>query len=1858
MKLNVKRWGSLALSLLMATQTVGIASAFAAETDQSQQLAILEKVDSLTLQPGETTAAINLNWYAPAGTTSAQVKFGDTVVEAEVSPLTAPTKVDESKYTDTGKIVCKATVDGLVPGTVYTYQISNDGGNTWSQTYTYTTPEEDSFTFAFTSDPQIKENGGTDGAGWEPSDGANQTGWAKMMEVVADAGATLMVSAGDQVEDQSWGKSSEYEAFFAPEEMTSIAYAPAVGNHDRHYMFADHFNLPNEMGVAEDGEEGTSSLLEQVKTTFRGQNSGTSQSHGNYIQATADEIANQSESNGVTPNTDGIYDFTERREMETKGNYYYLYNNVLFVTLNTGAYPGGNDEENAGSDSVPSASKDNSEAEAMVENFRRTLTAATDEYAGQYDWIIVTHHKSTQTVAKHAADSDIENYVDAGFEALMDEFNVDFVLGGHDHVYSRSYVLKDGERNAEALDTYYDPDGTIYLTGNCASDMQYYTPFEKLDKNNNADYPLLANGESGSAAYLEGNLPYGNQEYNQEYSPSYALFDVEGSTISVNVYNLNGGSENPDSELIDHFTVTKNTDGGDKTTGEENGSVSLDLTKVAGYEAGEFNVDGGVMEIVSYNTVNGWAYAVNGQSGLLTAIALKTLEEKDTVDLLDGNDINVKALVEAADENFAYGDMTSVAVSPDGKVLATALQAEGYADNGRVALFTCNADGSLTLQKLVTVGVQPDMVTFADNNTVLTADEGEPRQGYGQDIADPKGSVSVVDVAAGTATVVTFDAFDAQRDQLVSAGIVLKKDTAPSVDLEPEYIAVSGGNAYVTIQEANAIAVLDLTSKTFTGIYSAGFEDYSTTPVDIDKKDGAYGPKTYESLMGIRMPDGIAAFEKDGKTYLLTANEGDSREWEDYLNEDERNFKDGDTSPTGAITADNSGLTGKVVFFLAEDYDGLNSQKDYLFGGRSFTLYEVTDSGIQEVYTSGDDFESLTAQYLPKYFNCSNDNAEVDDRSGKKGPEAESVTVGTVDGKIYAFIALERTGGVMVYDVTDPANVSYVNYINSRDFTFTVPGSQDEDKFVTGGDVAPEGFAFIPAGNSPTGKALLLTACEVSGTVAVYELTSGTEVQPQPDDLKVAVISDDHLYDADVLGSTGAAFEAYLAADRKMLVESEVILDAALDKIAQGDAEYLLIPGDLTKDGEKVNHELLAEKLAAFEEETEIQVFVINGNHDISNANAVKFVDDATEQVDTIDTNDFRSIYAQFGYDEAVAQDNNSLSYAVDLGDDYRLIVMDSGIYNDDKENPSQETAGELDEETLDWVLEQIQDAIRDGRRPIGMMHHGLVPHTSIQPTMFPQYLVKDYETVADTLADAGMNLVFTGHFHSQDVSMTTTEQGNVLYDVETGSLVTSPCPIRYVTLGEEKFSYSTDHITEVEDIDNFPAYAGEFLISGMEGLVETMLPAVLMQQNPELTYEQATALAQQLANTELVPGSGITVKSLLAGAFAAHYAGDEKMDESTAQIVAGLEAQSGDNPIYQLLVNTVKGLYTDFEPADCVAAELPLTQLPDYPDEGGSSGSGSSGNKTETTTNPDGSTTTTVTRPDGSMTQTTKAPNGASSVVTTDKNGKVEAQVKLPAAVVNEAAEAGETVALPMPAVAAADDSADAASITLDLPAGTTAKVEIPVADVTAGTVAVLMKADGTEEIIKTTLTTETGVVVTLADGDTVKIVDNSMDFTDVPDTHWGADTVAFVTSRQLFLGTGETTFSPEEHMTRAMIVTVLARYAGVDTSDGDSWYETGAQWAVENGVSDGTALDSALSREQLITMLWRFAGSPAVEGGLSDYPDSTSVSSWAAQAMTWAVDTGIITGTGSGMLNPQGTATRVEVAAVLARFVEAVNQ
>ena len=523
------------------------------------------------------------------------------------------------------------------------------------------------------------------------------------------------------------------------------------------------------------------------------------------------------------------------------------------------------------------------------------------------------------------------------------------------------------------------------------------------------------------------------------------------------------------------------------TAGYENGNSSLDITMSAHYTSGSFNADGGVMEIVAYNKANGHAYAVNGQDGVLASIDIAGGDTE-----LLSVDIDVKALV--SDSDFTYGDMTSVAVSPDGSLIATALQDADYDEEGRIALFSSDSDGSIELLKVYEAGIQPDMVTFSpDGRYVLTADEGEPREGYDED--DPEGSVTVVSLEDDIVSVIGFEAFDnpLARKALADKGIIMQKGTVPSEDFEPEYIAVGNNKAYITLQEANAVAVLDLDSMLFTGIYTVGLEDYSIVPVDIDKKDDAYNPRTYETLRGIRMPDGIAYFSVDGNDYIVTANEGDAREWGDYLNEDERDFGDGDVSPTGAITAENAGLDGKVVFLASDDYDGLDDCIDYLYGGRTMTIFRVDDNGLEEVFTTADDAERITYSYLPEYYNASNDNAVLDDRSGKKGPEAEAVTVGEVNGRIYAFLALERTGGIMVYDVTEPENSKYVNYINTRDFTSIVSGSEiyedgELDKWVTGGDVAPEGLAFASAEDSPTGEALLIAAFEVSGTVAVYTL--------------------------------------------------------------------------------------------------------------------------------------------------------------------------------------------------------------------------------------------------------------------------------------------------------------------------------------------------------------------------------------------------------------------------------------------------------------------------------------------------------------------------------------------------------------------------------------------------------------------------------------------------------------------------------------------------------------------------------------------------------------------------------------------------
>ncbi len=296
-----------------------------------------------------------------------------------------------------------------------------------------------------------------------------------------------------------------------------------------------------------------------------------------------------------------------------------------------------------------------------------------------------------------------------------------------------------------------------------------------------------------------------------------------------------------------------------------------------------------------------------------------------------------------------------------------------------------------------------------------------------------------------------------------------------------------------------------------------------------------------------------------------------------------------------------------------------------------------------------------------------------------------------------------------------------------------------------------------------------------------------------------------------------------------------------------------------------------------------------------------------------------------------------------------------------------------------------------------------------------------------------------------------------------------------------------------------------------------------------------------------------------------------------------------------------------------------------------------------DTVTNPDGSTTTTITKEDGS-----------SSTTTVGTDGKVESDVTLSEDAINNAD--GAAVALPIPEVPVTTDKTIAPTVTVNLPSKDATKVEVPVKDVTPGTVAILVHADGTEEVIKDTITSDGGITVALTDGATIKVVDNSKTFGDVSSDHWGASAIDFATSRELFAGTAENEFSPEGQMTRAMIWSVLARYEGADIkgASGNDWYAGPQQWAIENGISDGTMANSSMTREQLAAMLYRYSGSPAVSGGVGDYNDADSISSWAKDAMTWAVQEGLIAGIDEDTLGPQGTATRTQVAAILQRFIE----
>lgn len=433
----------------------------------------------------------------------------------------------------------------------------------------------------------------------------------------------------------------------------------------------------------------------------------------------------------------------------------------------------------------------------------------------------------------------------------------------------------------------------------------------------------------------------------------------------------------------------------------------------------------------------------------------------------------------------AYGGgINSVAVSNG--IVAVAVDDTLITNPGKVVFF--DVDGNFVNQ--VTVGALPDHLNFtADGTKLLVANEGEPATDYS---VDPEGSISVIDLTPGVAaltqanvTPVGFTQFDADIDALRAAGVRIFGPTGSvSQNIEPEYITVSddGKTAWVTLQEANAVAVIDLENNVATAIVPLGLKDYASQPASLDASDQAPGIFFNNwNVKGIYQPDAIAYWNAGGSPYLITANEGDVREWDAYAEAVRLSSSAYVLDPVAfpdAAYLKRPELLGRLnVSTATGDTDGDGDFDEiHTFGGRSISIWNAATG--QLVWDSGDDLERITAAdpiYGP-IFNASNSNNTRKNRSDDKGPEPEGIALGTIDGRNYAFAALERIGGVMVYDVTDPAAPEFVQWINTR-----TPGA-------FGGDQGAEGIIFIPKNESPNGRDLIVVSNEVSGSLSVFQI--------------------------------------------------------------------------------------------------------------------------------------------------------------------------------------------------------------------------------------------------------------------------------------------------------------------------------------------------------------------------------------------------------------------------------------------------------------------------------------------------------------------------------------------------------------------------------------------------------------------------------------------------------------------------------------------------------------------------------------------------------------------------------------------------
>jgi hypothetical protein len=518
---------------------------------------------------------------------------------------------------------------------------------------------------------------------------------------------------------------------------------------------------------------------------------------------------------------------------------------------------------------------------------------------------------------------------------------------------------------------------------------------------------------------------------------------------------------------------------------------SLTLSKIGG-----FAHSGGLSsaEITAYDPLSKRLFVINGANASV-----------DVLNLADPTNPILISSITTASIGTGLGSINSVAVFNG--IVALAVEANPKTDNGVVAWLRAS---DLVLLGTNTVGALPDMLTFTpDGKHLLVANEGEPNS-YGQpDSVDPEGSVSIIAVSGLTPTAtasslvrtvspVGFSSFNSQLASLRAAGVrIYGPNASVAQDLEPEYITISADSttAYVTLQENNAIATIDIATKTVTSIKPLGFKDHNLAGMgmDVSDEDGATNSNSGTPsikigpvpVKGMYLPDAIASYTVGGKTYLITANEGDTRDYGAGFNEETRvrtyctagldptvftdaanQIMDSNLGRLRITTTPNGGVTGKNSAGQCTEL--------YSFGGRSFSIWS---SDVTRVFDSGDDLEQRTKALPNVLFNASHDNNTLDSRSTSKGPEPEGVTIAKFGDKTFAFIGLERVGGVMVYDVTDPKAAKFVSYLNTRDG-------------ITG-DRGPEGLTIIKASDSPNGKPLLVVGNETSGTTAVFQINLG-----------------------------------------------------------------------------------------------------------------------------------------------------------------------------------------------------------------------------------------------------------------------------------------------------------------------------------------------------------------------------------------------------------------------------------------------------------------------------------------------------------------------------------------------------------------------------------------------------------------------------------------------------------------------------------------------------------------------------------------------------------------------------------------------